>query len=125
MNVHNKIDNTCRDTGKEIKSQESSMTEAVLHRATKEMKEPHIPEDVQPSFMQKHVGQEGQIVIERKAVDIRPPRVRVPGRDKAEGIEDHSQKIPRNGYFKEENDPVYNDQGPGNGRKFFAENGVF
>jgi hypothetical protein len=100
MNVRHKIDGPRGDTGKEIKDQESPMTQAILHRTPKQMKEPHIPYDMQPSFMQKHVGQEREVIIERKAVDVGPPRVGVPGRDKAEEIKNHPQNIPGNGNFK-------------------------
>ncbi len=89
------------------------------------MEEPHIPDDVQPSPVQKNVGQEGEIMIERKVVDIRPARVGVPGRDKAEEIKYWLQKIPGKGYFEEENDPVDNNQSPGNGRESRAGNSVF
>jgi hypothetical protein len=125
MNVHHEIDSTRGDTGEEIKDQELAMTQAILHRTAEQMKEPHIPYDMQPSFMQKHVGQKGEVIIERKAVDVGPPGVGVPGRDKAEEIKHRPQNIFGNGDFKEENDPVYSNQSPGNGRKSCAENGVF
>jgi hypothetical protein len=117
MDIHHKIDSTRGDPGKEIKDQEPPMPEAILQSTAEEMEKPHIPDDMQPSFMQKHVGQKGKVIIKRKAVDIGPPGVGIPGRDKAKVIKDQPQDIFRNGYFKEKNDPVQNDQGPRYGRK--------
>jgi hypothetical protein len=58
MNVGQKKDRTGSDPGKEIKHQKSDMTHLIFHPATKEIKKPHIPNDVQPPTMQKHVRQE-------------------------------------------------------------------
>ncbi len=56
MDIHHKIDNTSRDPGNEIKEQKSPMAEAILQSAAKEVEEPHISDEVQPSPVQKHVS---------------------------------------------------------------------
>jgi len=100
------------------------MTQLIFDPAPEEVKKPHITDDVQPAAVQEHVGQEGEVMIERKTMNIGPLWIGILRRNKTEEIEEILQDIGGKGYFKEENGEIQNDKNPCDGRKSEPRDGV-
>ncbi len=82
------------------------MTHSILHPASKEMEKPHVPDDMEPARVDKHVGEEREVVIKREPVNVRPSWIRVPCGDETEEIEHCTQDVFGEGDFKDEDDPI-------------------
>ena len=85
------------------------MSYPILDLTAKNFKEPHVAKKMQPSTVQEHGGEKGQVIDEGKTVKV---PCRIVNRNNAEVISELLKAFRWQGCFKEEDNPAQDYQRP-------------
>ncbi len=85
------------------------MSHSILHLTAKNFEKPDIAEKMQPSAVQKHSGEKGQIINEGETVAV---MFRIFSRDNPEVIGEFLKEFRRQCGFKQKDEPAQDDQHP-------------
>ncbi len=94
------------DAARQIENREAQRAHAVFDVVPEDPQRPHIADDVRPSAVQKHAGEEGPVVIGGEAEHFRPCGMSVAGRHDAEQVEDLVERRLRHREFQQEDETV-------------------
>src|SRR3984893_4616700 len=107
----------------EIKREITSRAELVLDRSPEQPQGPHIDDQVQPTAMQKHIADEGQIIGQRQRA-VEHTGVEVPCRDQGEAVQELVELRWTKAYLEQKDDSVRCDQRPSGDREVAQRNAV-
>src|SRR5439155_17759105 len=86
IQIRQPVHETSDQPAEKIEKQKSDRSHSIFNVVAEDPKCPHIPDDVQPTAVQKHAREEWPVVINRKPHPLGPSRVTETGRNETEEV---------------------------------------
>lgn len=112
------------DAARQIENREAQRAHAVFDVVPEDPDRPHVADNVPPSAVQKHAGEEGPVVIGGEAGHFRPCGMSVAGRHDAEQVEDLVERRLRHREFQQEDESIGQNQHARRQRRVVRRDGV-
>src|SRR6266850_6311393 len=122
--IRKPMDKSGGETRKQIEDQESDWSHTVFNVVTENPERPHVRNDVHPTTVQKHAGEEWPVVINRETDPLRPIGMAEPRRNDSEKVKQLLKLMRRQCQFEKEHKAVGENQEPCCNRRILCRNRV-